>query len=66
MKKLIKTFALMIFFSFALTGFAFADVAPMGPIIAVSLCLLVAAIAVVVVAVVLIVKLIMHIAKNRK
>ena len=66
MKKIIKTLALMIFFSFALLTFAAADVAPMGPIIAVSLCLLAAAVAVVIVAVVLIVKLVIHIVKSRK
>ncbi len=66
MKKIIKTLALMIFFSFALAGFAFADVAPMGPIIVIGLLMYAFGFAVVIIAVVLVVKLIIKLIKNRK
>lgn len=66
MKKIIKTLALMVFFSFALMSFASADVAPMGPLIAMVLLIYVFIAAVVIIAVVFIVKLIIRLVKNRK
>lgn len=65
MKKIIKTLALMIFLSFALTTFVFADVA-IGPMIAVAGLIYLLIAAVVIIAVVLIVKLIIRLVKSRK
>lgn len=65
MKKFFKTLALMIFLSFAMCTFAFADVA-VGPMIAVIglTWLLIAAVAVI--AVVLVVKLVIKLSRRNK
>lgn len=64
MKKFLKTFALALFCAFALTTFAFADVAVMPMIITIgAIYLLIAAI--VVIAIALIIKLVRNIIRNR-
>ena len=63
MKKLIKAFALTIFCAFALSGYAFADVAVAPMLITFGLIFLLIA-AIVIIALVLIIKLIMKLRKR--
>lgn len=63
MRKLIKTFVLTVFCAFALSGYAFADVAVAPMLITFGLIFILIA-AIVIIALVLIVKLIMKLGKR--
>lgn len=65
MKKLLKTFALTVFCAFALSTYAFADVAAAPMFITIGLIFLLIA-AVVIIAVALIIKLVTRLIRGRK